>query len=114
MKKTFVKVIALALALVTLTCVFASCGTKLSGKYEATIDGAGAILEFKGSKVELSVKAFGKYGDPISGEYEIKDGKITLTFEEENVVTYLIGGTSDFEKAEDTIKIGIFTFTKTK
>lgn len=114
MKKTFVKVISLALALVTLTCLFASCGTKLSGKYEASVSGTGTVLEFKGSKVEISIKVGGKYSDPIKGEYKIEDDKITLEFEDKNLVTAIIGGTSDFEKTDDGIKIGIFTFTKVK
>ena len=115
MKNTFVKVLALTLALVTVACLFASCGTKLSGKYEATLMGTGASFEFKGSKVELRVKIGGNYSDPVTGKYEIKDDKITFTFDGENVVTKLLSGTSDFEKVDnETVKIGLFTFKKVK
>ena len=49
--KKFVKVIAFAMAIVTLMCMLASCGA-LSGKYE----GITVQYEFKGSKVIISSK----------------------------------------------------------
>ena len=112
MKNTFVKVVALALAIVTLACVFASCGTRLSGKYEATAVGTGAVLEFKGSKVFITLKLIGMSGDAVEGKYEIKDDKITLTFESDDKDVKAYNGTFDFEKGDDYIKIGVVKYTK--
>ena len=112
MKKTFVKVVALALAVVTLACVFASCGTRLSGKYTAEAFGTGVTYEFKGSKVSITLKLLGFSGDAVEGTYKIKDDKITFTFEsdEEEIKEY--NGTFDFVKGDDYIKIGGMEYKK--
>ena len=112
MKKTFVKVIALALVLVTVACLFASCGKRISGKYEATLIGTGTCLEFKGGKVIAQFKLLGSYGDPVEGKYEIKDDKITLTFEGDNKDADALEGTFDFEEGDNYIKIGAIKYTK--
>ena len=110
--KKFTKVIAVVLVLATLVCVFASCGKKLSGKYEATAFGTGTCLEFKGSKVYAQFKLLGAYGDAVEGKYEIKDGKITLTFEGEDKSADALEGTFDFEEGDGYIKIGPVKYTK--
>jgi len=109
--KKFTKVIALALVLATLTCMFASCA-KLSGKYEATVFGTGTCFEFKGNKVTVQFKLLGSYGDPIEGKYKIKDDQITITFEGENKDANAFNGTFDFEKGDGYIKIGEVKYTK--
>ena len=105
MKKAFVKVLALALALVTLTCFFASCGARLSGKYSAEVWGTGITYEFKGSKVFITLKIAGFSGDAVEGKYEIKDDKITFTFESDDDDVKKYDGTFDFEKGDGYIKI---------
>ena len=113
MKNTFVKAIAIALALVTVACVFASCGKTLKGTYEADAFGTGTSLTFKGSKVTVQFKLFGSYGDPIEGKYEIKDNKITITFADEDADDAKnFDGTFDFEEGEDYIKIGAIKYRK--
>ena len=110
--KKFTKVIALALVLATLTCMFASCA-KLSGKYEAiVIGGTGTCLEFKGNKVTVQFKFLGSYGDPIEGKYKIKDDQITITFENDDKEAKTLNGTFDFEKGDGYIKIGEVKYTK--
>ena len=105
MKKTFVKVLALALALVTLTCFFASCGARLSGKYSAEVWGTGVVYEFKGSKVFITLKIAGFSGEATEGTYKIKDDKITFTFETDDSDIKSYEGTFDFEKGDGYIKI---------
>ena len=112
MKKNFVKVLALALALVTLTCFFASCGARLSGKYSAEVWGTGVVYEFKGNKVSITLKVAGFSGEPAEGKYEIKDDKITITFESDDDDVQKYDGTFDFEKGEDYIKIAGVEYKK--
>ena len=112
MKKTFVKAMALALALVTVVCLVASCGTKLSGTYEAKAIGTGASFTFKGSNVTLKLSLLGFSGDGVEGKYEIKDNQITFTFESDDSDVKEYNGTFDFEKGEDYIKIGPIKYTK--
>ena len=112
MKNTFVKVIALALVVATLACVFASCGKTISGIYSAEALGTGAEFEFKGNKVSITVKVLGFSGDPVEGKYEINDDKITFTFESDDSDVKKYDGTFDFEKGDDYIKIGGVKYTK--
>lgn len=112
MKNTFVKALALALALVTLTCVFASCGTRLSGTYSATAAGTGTVFEFKGSKVLITFKVVGFSGDPIEAKYEIKDDKIKFIFDEDSSEANNLKGELPFEKGDDYIKIAGIKYTK--
>lgn len=100
MKKT-VRVLALALVLVMMVATFASCG-KPSGKY---VNGA-FYFEFSGKDVKASIA-----GLSIDGTYEIKDGKIYLTYDIAGVSM-----TKDFsyEKNGDTITIGGVEYTKAK
>ena len=109
--KRFTKVIALALVLATLTCMFASCA-KLSGAYEATVVGTGTRFEFKGNKVTVQFKVLGMYGDAVEGKYSIKDDQITITFEGDDKDAKAFNGTFDFEKGDDYIKIGGVKYTK--
>ena len=109
--KTSVKVISLALALVTLVCVFASCGTKLSGTYSAEAFGTGVSYEFKGSKVTVSFKLLGQ-SESIEGTYKIKDDEITFTFDSDDKEAKEYSGTFDFEKGDDYIKIEGVKYTK--
>ncbi|MBE6694394.1 MAG: hypothetical protein E7589_06500 [Ruminococcaceae bacterium] len=123
--KNVIKIVALALVLVMTMGVLASCGKKLSGKYEATIAGTGTVLEFDGDKVYASFKVnlvitTATFG-PVEGTYKIEDDKITLDFVDESKVEdndtakerlAALQGEFDFEEGEDTIKIGGVTYTK--
>lgn len=123
--KNVIKIVALVLVLVMTMGVLASCGKKLSGKYEATIAGTGTVLEFDGDKVYASFKVnllvtTATLG-PVEGTYKIEDDKITLDFVDESKVEEneaakerlaALQGEFDFEEGEDTIKIGGVTYTK--
>lgn len=120
MKNTFVKALALALALVTVVCLLASCGKTISGTYAAdvgstSIIGGSATYKFSGSKVTISVTAgiagFEKT-TAFEGKYEINEDQITFTFEDSDAGKY--NGTQSFEKGDDYIKIGGVTYTKVK
>lgn len=111
-KITRIIAVALVVALVCLT--LASCG--LSGTYKNNgAWGLGATeLEFKGSKVTITM------GDvEATGKYEINDDKITITLDnadDDNLswsdVLNGFNGTHSFEKGDDYIKIGSTKYTK--
>ncbi len=112
MKKS-VKVLALVMVAAMLCLALVSCGKKLSGEYEATLFGSGIVLNFEGSKVTYTAKAFGYEAASVEGEYSIEDDKITLSFGEDDDDAKKLNGTFDFEEGEDYIKIGTFgKFTK--
>ena len=103
------KIVALVLVAVMLTMTLASCGG-ISGTYSAEVLGIGVEYEFKGSKVTITPKLLGGYGDPVEATYKIKDDKITITIKGDEDSEY--AGTYDFEKGDDYIKIGAVTYKK--
>ena len=117
MKKTL-RLITLAMVAVMLCLCFASCGTSLSGSYEGEVELLGQsythTYTFKGSKVELETKVtfLGNVKTTVyEGKYEIKDGEITFTWDNEDDTVK--SETKTFEELEDgSIKIGMFTFKK--
>ncbi len=111
MKKS-VRIVAVVMALLMVTLVFASCGKTLKGTYSAEAFGTGASYEFSGKNVTVTYKALGNVLYEIEGTYKIEDDKITFTFEndDENAKDY--SGTFDFEEGENYIKIGIVKYTK--
>ncbi len=114
MKKS-ARILAVVMAMLMVTLVFASCGNTLSGTYKADLSLAGSLtLEFKGKNVTATY-------DPPIGEntvmeatYEIEDDKITFETAEGDKGEWLgkLLGTQDFSKTDDGIKIGIFSFVK--
>lgn len=112
MKRTFIKTIALVLALVTMTCFLTSCGTKLSGKYSSETFGTGVVYEFDGNKVFITVKFIGFSGESTEGEYKIKGDEITFIFETDSSNIKKYEGTFDFEKGENYIKIAGVKYEK--
>ncbi len=111
MKKS-VRILSIALALLMVTFVFASCGKTLSGTYSAEVLGSGATYEFKGSKVTITVKALGAELASVEGTYKIKDDKITITLDSDDEDAKEYAGTFDFEETDDGIKIGIVEYKK--
>jgi len=117
MKKSIIKVIALTLMAAMVCVALVSCGKMLSGEYEAEVDAGVAkysvTYKFSGSKVEVDAKAtvFGKVvSESAQGKYEIKDGEITLTFDEET--SLFKNGTFTFEETEKGVKIGMVEYKK--
>ncbi len=112
MKKTLVRVLALALVAVTLVCMLASCGDIKSGKYYAgdkDVTKTYTVYEFKGNKFSKTYYLGGnKVGDDSwSGTYEVKDDEITFTWtvnDEEKTDTLA------FEETEKGIKIGLVEY----
>ena len=112
MKKS-VRILAVVMALLMVTFVFASCGKTLKGTYSAEVFGTGVEMTFKGKDVTITLKAVGMEVGSSTGTYKIADDKITLTFESDNDKVSAYNGTFDFEEGEDCIKIGTFgKFTK--
>ena len=127
MKKLF-KSIALLLVVVTLCLSLASCGKKLSGSYEAEIDGIlskyTATYTFSGKKVSVERKTTGAItgkveSTVIEGTYEIeenKDGTMEITFTFNSEDDEIKSDTYTFEEGEENgvkyIKIGPAKYTK--
>jgi major membrane immunogen (membrane-anchored lipoprotein) len=122
MKKT-IRIVALMLVLVMSVCALASCGKKLSGKYEGKLEVLGQSVsvtyDFSGSKVEITTKAtiLGSVNtETEEAEYEIvenDDGTMEITF-----ITVEDGkevkDTLTFEEGEDYIKLGGIQYNKVK
>lgn len=111
MSKNIIRVSALALVIVMLTAVLASCGGP-SGTYEsAEVIGSGLSYTFKGSKVTIKVKLLGTVTS-FEGKYKIDGEEITFTFEDEDDGADKYSGTMTFEQGDDYIKIGGVKYTK--
>ncbi len=120
MKKS-VRILAVAMALLMVTFVFASCGKTLKGKYSADFLGTGTTLEFDGKNVRLAVTVtlIGEVA-AIEGTYKIEDDKITFDFVDEDKVENdkakevlaKFTGSVDFEEGDDYIKVGGIKYTK--
>lgn len=113
--KKIAKVVAVALIVCTLVCLFASCTKSLNGTYESTGSVGSALngtLTFdRDSNVtgELSVPVIGEIS--VDGTYVIEDGYITFTYT-------LLGFSKDlkysFEKNGNSIIIDGAEFVKQK
>ena len=120
MKKS-IRILAVVMALLMVTLVFAACGKTLKGKYSADFLGTGTTLEFSGKNVRLAVTVtlLGEIA-AVEGTYTIEDDKITFDFvDEEQVendkakdVLSKFTGTVDFEEGDDYIKIGGIKYSK--
>jgi len=111
MKKTFVRIAAVAVLVVMLACSLVACGG-LSGTYSASALGlAGASYTFKGSNVTIEVGALG-FTTEIEGKYSIDGDEITFTFDDDEEDASKYEGTFDFEKGDDYIKIGGVKYEK--
>ena len=122
MKKS-VRILALVMALLMVTFVFASCGKTISGSYSAEFDIVvlkyTATYEFSGKNVTVTKVVNPLIGESetstIEGTYEIIENDddtmdIKFTFETED--EHITSGTFDFEEGEDYIKIGVIKYTK--
>ncbi len=109
-----IRISAALLAAVILCTALAACGGgALKGTYKAESFGTGASYTFSGKKVTVDILVLGSVLSTLEGTYEIKDGKITLTFEKgeaEDVEKY--GGTYDFSQTDNAIKIGLIEYQK--
>ncbi len=121
MKKSIVKILALALVAVMMCAILVSCGGP-SGKYEAESWGSGITLDFSGKNVDITIKVIGFSSEPIKGTYEIKDDKITISLVDDDAEDSLdkavktviekILGEQSYEKTDDGIKIGGVEYKK--
>ena len=116
MTKT-VRILALVMALVTVACLFVSCGP-ISGTYAAEDE----ELKFMGKNVTYTMKLSEDSTVVLKGTYEINDDKITFTFDADKsegdgideVVSWMnaIAKDIDFEKGDGYIKIGETKYEK--
>ena len=122
MKKS-IRILAVVMALLMVTLVFASCGKTIKGTYEAEVDVVilkyTATYEFSGNKVTATKVTNPLIGDSITvelkGTYEIienDDGSMDIKLEFETSDDHIKGGTFDFEEGDDYIKIGLVKYNK--
>ena len=123
MKKSIIRILALALVVVMAGALLVSCGKTISGTYKGEVDafglaGATVTYKFSGKKVAItataSVLGFEKTVES-DGTYEITENDdgtlaITFTFENEDAKSY--GGTVSYEKTDDGIKLGGVEYKK--
>ena len=104
---------SLLVCVMLLSCVLvlASCEKTLAGTYEGTGFGFTTSYTFKGDDVNIKYSA-GGFSYSFDGKYEIKDNKITITFEGDNEKANSLEGTFDFEEGDGYIKIGLVKYTK--
>ena len=122
MKKTMTKLAAFVLAMLMMTCIFASCAKTLSGSYEAELSllgqGVNVTYTFAGSKVTVTSKVtiLGTVNtEEIKGTYEISenaDGSLEITFDFEEETATLRDGTYTFSEEENSIKIAGVPYNK--
>ncbi len=122
MKKTMTKLAAFVLAMLMMTCIFASCAKTLSGSYEAELSllgqGVNVTYTFSGSKVTVTSKVtiLGTVNtEEIKGTYEIAenaDGSLEITFDFEEETATFRDGTYTFSEEENSIKIAGVPYNK--
>jgi len=122
MKKS-IRILAVVLALMMVTVVFASCAKTIKGAYSAEVDVVvlkyTATYEFSGKNVTVTKVVNPLLGESktytIEGTYEIienDDDTMDIKFEFKTEDDHIKSGTFDFEQGEDYIKIGIVTYQK--
>ncbi|MBP3665538.1 MAG: hypothetical protein J6K29_00660 [Clostridia bacterium] len=122
MKKS-IRIMAVVMALLMVTFVFASCGKTIKGTYSAEVDVVvlkyTATYEFSGKNVTVTKVVNPLVGESktytIEGTYEIienDDDTMDIKFEFKTEDEHIKSGTFDFEQGEDYIKIGIVKYNK--
>ena len=122
MKKS-IRILAVVMALLMVTLVFASCAKTLKGTYKAEIGigvlaGYTASYTFSGKKVEISKTATvlgSSKTTTLEGTYEIAekdDGTMEITITLDSEDDDIKSGTFTFEEGEDYIKIGLIKYDK--
>ncbi len=110
MKKTVLKVVALMLVAVIVCAALASCGKTLNGTYKTAL--GTPTFTFKGNKVSLEIDLL-ITAKTIEGKYEIKDDKITFTWEGENAEDAKdYSGTLSFAEGDGYITIAGVKYNK--
>ena len=122
MKKSFKKIMTVAIAMMMVVCSMAACGKSLSGSYESEVEILGqswnVTYTFKGKNVEAvsKVTILGNVQNTTStGTYELvenADGTMEITMDFENETDLFKDGTFTFEEAEEYIKIGKSQYNK--
>ena len=122
MKKS-IRILAVVMALLMVTVVFASCAKTIKGTYSAEVDVVvlkyTATYEFSGKNVTVTKVVNPLIGESktytIEGTYEIienDDDTMDIKFEFKTEDEHIKSGTFDFEQGEDFIKIGIVKYNK--
>ena len=101
------KRIVAAILCCIMVCTFAACGFMLKGTYTSTDGLVEQSFTFKDdNKVEVSA-----FGINVEGEYEIKDGEITITY---SLLGLKYDWVKSFERKGSSIFIDGTEFVKEK
>lgn len=98
MKKNMKRIAALALVVLLLCLTLCACGAK---KPKGTYDSGLGKLVFSGKEVTYSVFGVGE-----TGTYEMKEGQVIITFEDNTQMIF------DYNEDSDTLSNGLQTFVK--
>ena len=86
MKKS-IRILALALALLTVVTVLASCGNKLSGEYECKVGLVTVSIKFSGSKATFTgasqIPGLTAVTDGKEVTYKIVEDPVSLSFSQD-------------------------------
>ncbi len=119
--KRIISILLVSVLLVGCAFSLASCGKKLSGKYELDAKVGSKTYEFKGKNVVITYEVLG-FEKNLEGEYKIAENdkgelEITFTFADDAEDADEYSGTFSFEEGKDDdntkfIKIGGFKYVK--
>ena len=101
--KRFTKILAIVLVL-SMTCfLLASCG------FSGTYANSSTEITFKGKKITIETSSM-----KAEGTYKIDGDKLIIKIDDStnSLFTNMWEGKHNFEKGDDYIKIGIFTYNK--
>ena len=100
--KKIISLILVCVLFIGCTLTLASCGKKLSGKYESAL-GTGAYYEFSGNKMTYSRKSL------FGGKY-ITEGTYEITEDEDGNTVIIL--TYDSGTSEEDAKSGSYSFSE--
>ena len=115
MKKVII-IVAILVAVIIAGAVIASIllqpeEIRLSGTYSNEVLQTGGTLSFDEEKVVATYRSAGIEVYTLTGEYEIIDGSIIMTFEDDRPDN-VFAGTFTFELGEDYILVDGLRYTK--
>lgn len=101
--KRFTKIFAIALALSMICLLLTSCG------FSGTYANSSTEITFKGKNITIETSSM-----KAEGTYEIDGDKLIIKIDDStnSMFTGMWEGEHNFEKGDDYIKIGIFTYNK--
>ncbi len=116
MKKVII-IVAILVAVVITGAVIASIllqpeEIRLTGTYSNEVLQTGGTMTFDEEKVVATYRSAGIEVYTVTGTYEISDGMIVMTFNDESIPINVFEGAFKFELGEDYILVDGLKYTK--